>query len=119
VDDPAFLPQPSDWKYKVAFEFPLRDEDGQEFLDAIMKMGSWINAALVNSNSAVYEGRAYFGDAVRFYVLTDAPERTVKRLHRVIEQHAPRPDYSAGCRKLKTREWSVLWPKDLDRFVER
>jgi len=112
MDDPAFLPQPGDWKYKLAFRFPVPERGRNRFLSAVLELGAWINAALGEGPSAIYDGNSIDGETMALIVLTDKIEATFKRLHPLIEQHAPGLDYDAAYRPLKTRDWTVLWRKD-------
>jgi hypothetical protein len=119
MDDPAFLPQPGDWRYKLAFRFPLAKSHHNAFTTNILELGAWINAALGDGPSAVYAGNLFDGTMYQLSVLTDAPKSTFKQLRPLIEKHAPGPYYEAAYRRLKTREWTILWPKDLKEFDGR
>jgi hypothetical protein len=111
MDDPNLLSQPGDWKYKLAFRFPLPKRGGQAFMLQILELGAWLNATLRDGRSAAYDGNSLNGETMDLSIWTDAPQATFKRLRSLVEEHAPRPDYIVAFRKLKTHEWTTLWPE--------
>ena len=112
MDDPAFLAQPGDWKYKLAFRFPVPERGSRRHFSAVFELGAWINAALGDGPSAIYDGSSFDGETTTLVVLTDKPQATFTRLHPLIEEHAQGVDYDAAYRPLKTRDWTVMWRKD-------
>ncbi|HEV3087151.1 MAG TPA: hypothetical protein VGX96_07960 [Candidatus Elarobacter sp.] len=54
-----------------------------------------------------------YSDAVKIVVFSDdPPERMLRRMRAVLDQHAPRPDWSVRFREVAGGEWTSLWPTD-------
>lgn len=105
-------PQRGDWKYKLAFRFPLPKRGGERLFTLVFALGSRIRAALPDEASATYQDAAYDGETVALTILTDTPKATFKLLRQIVERHAAGVGYEVAYRRLKTREWTTLRQTD-------
>ena len=102
-----------DWKYRLEFEFPVHKHDGSRFLRRCLELEGWMRGALGKRIRADVQGHEFRGNEHCIVVFSDdAPEHTLRRLHSVIEERAPRPDWRMRYRALHDDEWTTAWRKD-------
>jgi len=98
-------------KYQLILQWPASSVEDYDAMISIE--GSLIDELSDGSDVDGHDGGP---GQVNIFIRTDSPTKTLEAAKKILENHGAWSDVKVAYREIERNEYTILWPKNLERF---